>query len=69
MSDDQVTYLEKLLAEYKARYVGGDKSIEKQLRATAAKLAKLKAELAQKEPVIKRVVKSVQVRIRSCCRK
>ena len=70
MSDDQITYLEKLLAEYKSRYISGDKSIELQLRATAAKIEKLKAELEQGGSTIRNVVKNVGAQIRrSCCRK
>lgn len=39
---DQITYLEQLLKSLRARYASGDKAVEPQIRATAAKLEQLK---------------------------
>jgi hypothetical protein len=38
----QIDYLEKLLTELRAKYYAGDRTVEGQIRATAAKLELLK---------------------------
>jgi hypothetical protein len=67
----QIDYLDKLLTSLRTRYFAGDKSVEQQIRITAAKLEQLKiqSQPAPKVTVVdlaKAMVKKVTQR---CCRR
>jgi hypothetical protein len=70
MSDNTLTYLEKVLSGLKARYTAGDKSVEAKLRAVSLKIDRLKIQSTitdtKKKTLVQKMAKAI--RRRGCCR-
>jgi hypothetical protein len=70
----QIDYLEKLLTDLRSRFYAGDRTVEGQIRATAAKLEMLKlnaipAEEEEKKLTVKDLAKAMVNKVtRKCCR-